>query len=109
MTSRKDQKQYWSQDCEPYQYFTVEQFSNAFHTFLAGQILKKVLEVPFDQNLTPIAALTTSKYGLRKRELFKAVFAREVLFMWRSPSRNIVNFTHVSWYTFCIVQEISAN
>ncbi|PUZ56872.1 hypothetical protein GQ55_5G378200 [Panicum hallii var. hallii] len=95
VTSRKDQKQYWSWDCEPYQYFTVEQFSDAFQTFRAGQIVKKVLEVPFDQNLTSIASLTTSKHDLRKRELFKAVFAREVLFMWRSPSRNIVNFTHI--------------
>lgn len=98
MTSRKDQKQYWSVDSEPYQYFRVEQFSDAFQKFRTGEIIKKVLEVPFDQNLTSIAALTTSKYDLRKRELFKAVFAREVLFMWRSPSRHIVNFAHVSLY-----------
>ncbi|OEL37706.1 ABC transporter G family member 37 [Dichanthelium oligosanthes] len=95
VTSRKDQKQYWSGDCEPYEYFTVEQFSDAFEKSHARQIVKKVLEVPFDQNLTSIAALTTSKYGLRKRELFKTIFAREVLFMWRSPSHYIVNFAHI--------------
>ncbi|CAO2170179.1 unnamed protein product [Urochloa humidicola] len=96
VTSRKDQKQYWSRDGEPYQYITVEQFSDAFQAFHAGQINKKILEVPFDQNLTSIASLSTSKHGLKKkRELFKAVFAREVLFMSRSPSGYIVNLAHI--------------
>jgi hypothetical protein len=71
VTSRKDQKQYWSVGSEPYQYIGVEQFSDAFQTFRTGGIIKKVLEVPFDQNLISTAALTTSKYDLRKRELFK--------------------------------------
>ncbi|WVZ78811.1 hypothetical protein U9M48_026461 [Paspalum notatum var. saurae] len=97
VTSRKDQKQYFSWDSEPYQYFTVEQFSYAFQTFRTGQIIKKVLEVPFDQNMTSAASLiTTVKHGSRKRELFKAVFAREVLFMWRSSSCSIVNFAHIT-------------
>ncbi|KAJ1260559.1 hypothetical protein BS78_10G241900 [Paspalum vaginatum] len=97
VTSRKDQKQYFSWDSEPYQYFTVEQFSYAFQSFRTGQIIKKVLEVPFDQNMTSAASLiTTVKHGSRKRELFKAVFAREVMFMWRSLSCSIVNFAHIT-------------
>ncbi|KAL6842793.1 hypothetical protein ACP4OV_027637 [Aristida adscensionis] len=95
VTSREDQEQYWSQECEPYRYFTGEQFSDAFIAFHGGQIIRKVLEVPFDQNLSSIDAVTTSQYGVRKRELFRTVFAREVLLMRRNPSCYIVNFAHI--------------
>uniref|UniRef100_A0A0D9V1K1 ABC transporter domain-containing protein n=1 Tax=Leersia perrieri TaxID=77586 RepID=A0A0D9V1K1_9ORYZ len=83
VTSRKDQQKYWSREDEPYKYFTVEHFSEAFH---AGQTIMKVLEVPFEMNLVSLAALKTTKYGVRKRQLVKAIFAREILLFRRNPS-----------------------
>ncbi|TVU33825.1 hypothetical protein EJB05_15634, partial [Eragrostis curvula] len=100
VTSRKDQQQYWSRECESYQYFTVEKFSDAFHAFHTGLSIRNVLEVPFDKNLSSMAALTTSKYGVRKRQLFKSVFAREVLLMKRNPSCYIANFAHITLISF---------
>uniref|UniRef100_A0A0E0JJJ1 ABC transporter domain-containing protein n=1 Tax=Oryza punctata TaxID=4537 RepID=A0A0E0JJJ1_ORYPU len=86
VTSRKDQQQYWSRVDEPYQYFTVERFSEAFRT---GQTTK-VLEVPLERNLSSLSALKTSKYGVRKRELVKAIFSREIRLLRRSPSVHIL-------------------
>uniref|UniRef100_A0A0D9Y9Q6 ABC transporter domain-containing protein n=1 Tax=Oryza glumipatula TaxID=40148 RepID=A0A0D9Y9Q6_9ORYZ len=87
VTSRKDQQQYWSREDEPYQYFTVERFSEAFHT---GQTITKVLEVPLERNLSSLSALKTSKYGVRKRKLVKAIFSREYRLLRRNPSVYIL-------------------
>ncbi|KAL6607992.1 hypothetical protein ACP70R_041055 [Stipagrostis hirtigluma subsp. patula] len=100
VTSRKDQEQYWSWDCKTFQYITVAQFSDAFLAFHDSQIMKKVLEVPFDRNMSSIATLTSSKYGMSKRELFKTVLTREVLLMRRNPSRYLINFAHVTLKAF---------
>ncbi|GAB2217837.1 hypothetical protein Droror1_Dr00001049 [Drosera rotundifolia] len=40
--------------------------------------------LPFDRSKSHPAALTTSQYGLSKKELFKACFARETLLMKRN-------------------------
>uniref|UniRef100_A0A0D3EPJ5 ABC transporter domain-containing protein n=1 Tax=Oryza barthii TaxID=65489 RepID=A0A0D3EPJ5_9ORYZ len=87
VTSRKDQQQYWSREDEPYRYFTVERFSEAFHT---GQTITKVLEVPLERNLSSLSALETSKYGVRKRKLVKAIFSRELRLLRRNPSVYIL-------------------
>uniref|UniRef100_A0A0E0MX85 ABC transporter domain-containing protein n=1 Tax=Oryza rufipogon TaxID=4529 RepID=A0A0E0MX85_ORYRU len=87
VTSRKDQQQYWSREDEPYRYFTVERFSEAFHT---GQTITKVLEVPLERNLSSLSALETSKYGVRKRKLVKAIFSREFRLLRRNPSVYIL-------------------
>ncbi|XP_040380034.1 ABC transporter G family member 37-like isoform X2 [Oryza brachyantha] len=93
VTSRKDQQQYWSRVDEPYQYFTVQQFSKAFHDQLT---IRKVLGVPFVRNLSSLSALKTSKYGVTKRELAKAIFAREICLLRRNPSIYIVNCVHLT-------------
>ncbi|KAK3118104.1 hypothetical protein QOZ80_9BG0694280 [Eleusine coracana subsp. coracana] len=100
VTSISDQQQYWSHDFEPYRYFTVEQFSDAFDRFHAGQTIRKILDVPFDQNVSSIAALTTSMYGVRKMESFQAVFAREAMLMRRNTSRYIVGFAQITVKAF---------
>ncbi|KAK3119462.1 hypothetical protein QOZ80_9AG0670890 [Eleusine coracana subsp. coracana] len=100
VTSISDQQQYWSHDFEPYRYFTVEQFSDAFDRFHAGLTIRKILDVPFDQNVSSIAALTTSMYGVRKMESFQAVFAREAMLMRRNTSRYIVGFAQIAVKAF---------
>jgi hypothetical protein len=96
VTSLKDQKQYWLHGSATYRYFTVEKFSKAFHQFHEGQAIAKFLEVPFEKNQSSLAALATSKYGVSKRELVKAVSTREVMLMRRNSSLYLINIAIVS-------------
>ncbi|GLT67735.1 hypothetical protein SLA2020_400210 [Shorea laevis] len=84
VTSRKDQAQYWAHRDEPYRYVTVKQFAEAFHSFHVGQKLKSEISIPFDKNKNHRAALTTKKYGVKKVQLLKACFSRELLLMKRN-------------------------
>ncbi|PQQ17541.1 pleiotropic drug resistance protein 1 [Prunus yedoensis var. nudiflora] len=63
VTSRKDQEQYWKNRDEPY---------------------REELAAPLDKTKSHPAALTTKKYGVRKMELLKACFSRELLLMKRN-------------------------
>ncbi|KAL9265410.1 Pleiotropic drug resistance protein 1-like protein [Drosera capensis] len=84
VTSRKDQEQYWARRDEPYGFVTVKEFAEAFQSFHIGRKLGDELAVPFDRSKSHPAALTTSQYGLSKKELFKACLARETLLMKRN-------------------------
>ncbi|KAG9459397.1 hypothetical protein H6P81_003905 [Aristolochia fimbriata] len=84
VTSRKDQEQYWARRDEPYCYVSVKEFADAFQSFHVGRQVGQALSVPFDKKNSHPAALTTSKYGISKKELLKACFAREWLLMKRS-------------------------
>ncbi|KAK9141583.1 hypothetical protein Syun_010983 [Stephania yunnanensis] len=84
VTSRKDQQQYWASRDQPYSYVSVQQFSEAFQSFHAGRKLGSELSTPFDRKKSHPAALTTSKYGLSRKELVKACFSREWLLMKRN-------------------------
>ncbi|KAF3332106.1 ABC transporter G family member 44 [Carex littledalei] len=83
VTSRKDQQQYWQRH-RPYQYVPVREFAEAFKSFHAGERLRAELAVPFDKSSSHPAALTTSKYGISKMELLKALTSREFLLMKRN-------------------------
>ncbi|CAM0949280.1 unnamed protein product [Alopecurus aequalis] len=100
VTSIKDQQQYWFHDGATYRYFTVEQFAQAFHEFHEGQVIAKFLEVPFERNQSSLAALATSKYGVSKRELLKAISVREILFMRRNSSVYLINIANITMIAF---------
>lgn len=84
MTSRKDQEQYWARRDEPYRFVTVTEFAEAFTSFHVGRKLGDELAVPFDKAKSHPAALTTEKFGIGKKELLKALMAREYLLMKRN-------------------------
>ncbi|KAJ8644662.1 hypothetical protein MRB53_006410 [Persea americana] len=84
VTSRKDQQQYWARRDEPYRYVPVKEFSDAYHSFHVGRRLGEELSTPFDKSKSHPAALTTSKYGVSKKELLKANIDREWLLMKRN-------------------------
>lgn len=97
VTSKKDQQQYWFRKDEPYNRFvTVKEFSDAFQSFHLGRKLAAELSSPFDKSKSHPAALTTSKYGISKRELLKACAARELLLMKRNSFVYIFKFFQVS-------------
>eukprot|EP01018_Ginkgo_biloba_P026506 Gb_37007 [translate_table: standard] len=96
VTSRKDQEQYWRNKSHPYRYIPVKEFADAFQSFRVGAEMSAELSTPFDKSKSHPAALTTEKYGLSKKELFKACFDREVLMMKRSAFIYIFRIFQIS-------------
>ena len=96
MTSRKDQEQYWANKDIPYAYVTVKEFADAFKSFHIGQKLGDELAIPFDEAKNHPAALTTTKYGVGKKELLKACISRELLLMQRGSAYYIFKMVQVS-------------
>ncbi|KAJ6836913.1 ABC transporter G family member 36-like isoform X2 [Iris pallida] len=84
VTSRKDQQQYWIRDDKPYRFVPVREFSESFQSFHVGEQLGRELSDKFDKSKSHPAALTTSRYGVSKKELLKACTARELLLMKRN-------------------------
>ncbi|GMI89171.1 pleiotropic drug resistance 12, ATP-binding cassette G40, PLEIOTROPIC DRUG RESISTANCE 12 [Hibiscus trionum] len=84
VTSRKDQEQYWARIDEPYSFISVKEFVEAFQSFHIGQKLGDDLAIPFDKSKSHPDALSKDKYGVSKKELFKACVSRELLLMKRN-------------------------
>ncbi|TYH58357.1 hypothetical protein ES332_D08G148400v1 [Gossypium tomentosum] len=84
VTSRKDQRQYWTQADKDYSFVTVEQFVEAFQSFHVGKGLQNDLATPFIKNERDTQLLTTKNYGVRKMELLKVCFSKEMLLMKRN-------------------------
>ncbi|KAL6271321.1 hypothetical protein ACE6H2_028232 [Prunus campanulata] len=96
VTSRKDQEQYWTNRDEPYRFITVKHFSEAFQSFSVGKRNTEELAAPFDKTKSDPAALTTKKYGIRKLELLKACFSRELLLMKRNSFVYVFKLTQLA-------------
>ncbi|KAG0503184.1 hypothetical protein HPP92_003256 [Vanilla planifolia] len=84
VTSKKDQRQYWTIRNEPYRFVSVNEFSQAYLSFHVGQKLEEELHTPFDKSKNHPAALTTTRYGVGNMDLLKACFSREFLLMKRN-------------------------
>ncbi|XP_022777146.1 pleiotropic drug resistance protein 1-like [Durio zibethinus] len=84
VTSRNDQRQYWMQTDRAYSFVTVDNFAEAFQSFHVGKGLQVDLATPFDKTRSDPTLLTTENYGLKKMELFKACFSKELLLMKRN-------------------------
>ena len=103
VTSRKDQAQYWARKEEPYSFVTVKEFSEAFQSFHIGRKVADELASPFDKAKSHPAALTTKKYGVRKKVLLDANMSREYLLMKRNSFVYIFKLTQVSIIIIIIV------
>ncbi|KAF3447188.1 hypothetical protein FNV43_RR12368 [Rhamnella rubrinervis] len=101
VTSRKDQKQYWANKDEPYNFITSKEFADAFKAFHIGQNLGDELATPFDKSQAHPSALTKEKYGVSKKELLKACFEREYLLMKRNSFFYI--FKVVQLVVMCVI------
>lgn len=95
MTSRKDQEKYWAYKDEPYHFITSKEFAEAFQSFRIGQKLGDELATPFDKSKGHPTALTQTRYGVGKKELFKACVSREFLLMKRNSFFYIFKLTQV--------------
>ncbi|KAG1346221.1 ABC transporter G family member 37 [Cocos nucifera] len=96
VTSRKDQQQYWERPDEHHRYVPVREFAEAFRSFHIGQVIGNELSIPLDKkSKSHSAVLTTSKYGVGKKELLKANLARELLLMKRNSFVYIFQATRI--------------
>ncbi|KAK9946085.1 hypothetical protein M0R45_011564 [Rubus argutus] len=95
VTSWKDQEQYWSHKDKPYSFVTSKEFSEALQSFHIGQELGDELARPFDKSKGNPASLTSEKYGVTKKELFKACMSRQILLMKRN---SFVYITRMSMF-----------
>ncbi|KAM5564594.1 hypothetical protein ABKV19_018929 [Rosa sericea] len=93
VTSWKDQEQYWTDKDKPYSFVTSKEFSEALQSFHIGQELGDELARPFDNSRGNPASLTTEKYGVSKKELFKACMSRHYLLMKRNSFVYITRMT----------------
>ncbi|PRQ26836.1 putative sulfate-transporting ATPase [Rosa chinensis] len=93
VTSWKDQEQYWTDKDKPYSFVTSKEFSVALQSFHIGQELGDELARPFDKSRGNPASLTTEKYGVSKKELFKACLSRHYLLMKRNSFVYITRMT----------------
>ncbi|XP_062163258.1 pleiotropic drug resistance protein 1-like isoform X3 [Alnus glutinosa] len=100
VTSRKDQEQYWAHKDKPYKYITVKEFAQAFHFFDIGRKLDDELATPFNSSKGHPAVLTTKKYGVSKKELFRACLWREFLLMKRNSFVYIFKMSQLTLLAF---------
>ncbi|XP_022721376.1 pleiotropic drug resistance protein 1-like isoform X2 [Durio zibethinus] len=96
VTSRKDQMQYWIRRDQTYRFITAKEFAEAFQSFHVGMKLGDELGTQFDKTKSHPAALTTRKYGVRKKELLKACISREYLLMKRNSFVYIFKFIQLT-------------
>ncbi|CAL1385159.1 unnamed protein product [Linum trigynum] len=85
--SKKDQRQYWARDCQPYRYFTVKEFAEAYRSFSTGEEMREEeLSQPFDDKKEEhrAAGLSFLKHGASEWELLKACISREFMLMKRN-------------------------
>ncbi|KAK3210798.1 hypothetical protein Dsin_015504 [Dipteronia sinensis] len=92
VTSKKDQEQYWSNPYRPYRYIPPGKFAEAFRSYHTGKNLSQELNVPFDRRYNHPAALSTSQYGEKKRELLKTSFDWQLLLMKRNSFIYVFKF-----------------
>ncbi|XP_058111919.1 ABC transporter G family member 31-like isoform X2 [Magnolia sinica] len=92
VTSKKDQRQYWSvPDC-PYQYVPVVKFAEVFRSFHIGKSLSQELAVQYDRQSNHPATLSMSNYGVSRAELLKASFSWQMLLMKRNSFIYVFKF-----------------
>ncbi|EPS72117.1 hypothetical protein M569_02641, partial [Genlisea aurea] len=84
VVSRKDQEQYWALPDRPYRYVSVARFAELFGSYKIGKSLAAGLNFPIDKHYDHPAALSSSKFGVKKMDLLKINFDWQLLLMKRN-------------------------
>nr|GMC68650.1 ABC transporter G family member 32 isoform X2 [Ipomoea batatas] len=92
VVSKKDQQQYWNVADRPFRYTPVAKFAEAFRSYRIGKSLSEELGIPFDRRYNHPAALSTSKYGVSRRELLRTSFDWQLLLMKRNSFIYVFKF-----------------
>lgn len=100
VVSKKDQEQYWSNHDRPYRYIPVTKFAESFRKFRVGKSINQELRVPFDKRDSHPAALSTSLYGVGRKELLKINFNWQLLLMKRNSFIYVFKFVQLLFVAF---------
>ncbi|XP_047951852.1 ABC transporter G family member 32 [Salvia hispanica] len=92
VVSRKDQEQYWALPDQPYRYISVVKFSEAFNSYNLGKNLSDEMDIPYDKRYSHPAALSTSRYGIKKMDLLRTNFHWQLLLMKRNMFIYVFKF-----------------
>ncbi|KAG6547995.1 hypothetical protein Mapa_010429 [Marchantia paleacea] len=95
VTSRKDQQQYWSDKERPYRFISVREFSEIFKSFHVGRKLAAELGIPFDKSKSHKAALIFDKFSGTTKDLFWAVYEKELLLVKRNSFIYVFKSTQI--------------
>lgn len=95
--SKQDQARYWHDADTPYNYVSVDQFSQMFKASYLGEKLEEELSKPFDKTQELKNALSFTKYSLSKWQLFKACMDRELLLMKRNSFVYVFKTAQVAY------------
>ncbi|GJT78519.1 ABC transporter G family member 32 [Tanacetum coccineum] len=95
VVSEKDQEQYWSVLERDYRYIPVKKFAETFRSYRVGKNLVEELSVPFDRQYNHPSSLSTSSYGVKRSELFKASFNWQLLLMQRNSFIYVFKFVQL--------------
>lgn len=79
----------------PYSFVTTKEFYEAMQLFPIGRKLGDELSIPFNTSEGHPASLSTKKYGVSKKELFKACMARQILLTKRNSFVYIFKLAQV--------------
>lgn len=72
-------------------------FVEAFRAYQTGKSLCEELEVPFDKRYNHPAALSISRFGVNRSELFKVSFNWQKLLMKRNSFIYVFKFIQVNY------------
>ncbi|KAM7275604.1 hypothetical protein ACFE04_017470 [Oxalis oulophora] len=107
--SKKDQEQYWSMPYQTYRYIPPGKIAKAFRSHQTGKSLFEKLAVPFDRIHNHPAALSTSRYGVKRSELLKTNYEWQKLLMKRNSFIYIFKFIQMSIALFRVMGSLGRN
>ncbi|KAK9829075.1 hypothetical protein WJX72_003763 [[Myrmecia] bisecta] len=102
VTSRKDQKQYWSKQ-EKYKFVPVREFADAFHKFKTGARDAQILATPFDKSAEGARdALVTSRFALGAGPALRACLRRELTLVQRNAFVYVFKAVQAGFIAFIV-------
>lgn len=90
----------------PYRYVPPGKFAEAFRSFPTGKKLAKKLDVPFDKRFNHSAALSTSQYGVKRRDLLKINFSWQKQLMKQNAFIYVFKFVQVRLPNYYLSSEL---
>ncbi|URD78019.1 Plant PDR ABC transporter associated [Musa troglodytarum] len=78
VTSRKDQKQYWSDHSKPYVFVPASRIAQIFRESEYGSSVRSDLSIPNDDKGFLPSALARTNFAISKQDLLKACLSREM-------------------------------
>ncbi|VAI24826.1 unnamed protein product [Triticum turgidum subsp. durum] len=101
VTSKMDQKQYWTDEENKYQYWPIEKFADSFHSSYLPRLVEDNLYMP--NNMGKHNEIkTNATRSISRWNIFKACFSREVLLLKRNSPLHIFKSVQIVILAFVI-------